>query len=644
MQIISEFSAAVQSNDPDGVRAATLKLLAEDMASQANQDPTAADAEALPLTDVIDLCFDMGDWLFEHGHPEAAAEIYSATFEKLRKAGPHSRLELARRLDRLAKGLIAAQRFEAAAKALEGSLELSQSAKDLDGQAVLWRLQSLANVRKLLGDTDGEAVARAEFEKLKLRSGLGELGSAPWIPEAQRPQATISGYRPKASFDGLDDDIAAVPPEDQYRSLADQIAEVPDSSSYYKVPVHFATHRKPNDIPVGTAADPYDCYGHKTSGTLNFGRALVTVPVKRDIGQYEEPTGGLFGNGGSLEKSFTIQSVDIVGDQKLFVSGVDRDLSTSENLGRRKELLVFLHGYRTTLASGLMRAAQLKVDMKIEGSVVLYSLPSRGTWWAYGGDRDAAADPIAAEHVRDLLLALSKDTGAERIHLVAHSLGSEMLMRALNELWKMEQPNPPKPFGEVIFAAPDVDHQDFVSIVPRITELSERVTVYASQRDLPLMLVSWLVEKSRAGFDPAKLAGLPNVDSIETTSSWRSSFWGNWGHWDFTEHAVDDVRAVVWLSLLPEGRARLIKPRQSDDGKHYWAVEIGSGFEFLRIALEWARRLELDVAIQTISNAIDAEKAMQPPGARLAEFQGIESELQNFLQNVRGSHPRPRSS
>ncbi|MBU2581478.1 MAG: alpha/beta hydrolase [Alphaproteobacteria bacterium] len=654
MSEFSDVTRAIERNDLDEAASRLLRFLAN----------PGFGSDRLSDAEIIDFTFEVGDWLFEAGRPELGAQVYAAAFGKLQAAGSAPSFELARRLDRLSDHLSAAERYLAALRAAEGSLELTRADTELDGRGVVWRLNRVARLNETLGDVEAAKKARDEAQRVKMQAGLGglkddlkpkmsmsrpktskpKMSGAPIEPTPPqsgpaRPLAGDADAGEPAASDDFEMEWSAAGPnvEERYRSLADQLSEVPDSDAYHKVPVHFATHRMPIGDVEAEDYDPYNRFGFEPSRELRYGRALVTVPADRALGSYVEPSGGFFGNGGALEKSFTVQSVEILADGPRLIREVAGLISESGENDKGKELLVFLHGYRTTLASGLMRAAQLKVDMMIEGAVVLYSLPSKGTWSGYPHDRDAAADPLATEQLRDFLIALSEETGAERMHLVAHSLGSEMLMRSLNEIYKREEPSPKRRFDEIIFAAPDVDHDDFVAIVPRFTKLGGRVTVYASQRDIPLMAISWIVDRSRAGFDAARLAGIPGVDSIDTTASgsWLGSLWGSWGHWDFVSEAVDDFRAVVWLSLLPPGRRSLLSARQRTDQSAFWAVEIKQGAGILRTALEWARSLKLEAALGTARNAAEAEASRTPPGDKLEFFQQVTAELEVFEQNIR---------
>lgn len=76
----------------------------------------------------------------------------------------------------------------------------------------------------------------------------------------------------------------------------------------------------------------------------------------------------------------------------------------------------------------------------------------------------------------------------------------------------------------------------------------------------------------------------------------------------------------------------MIVEKKRADGAAYWAVERRDGLTLavFRKALEWARELGIDAALTTARNGVAAEKAMTPPGERLAEFERLSEEIGVF--------------
>ena len=80
-----------------------------------------------------------------------------------------------------------------------------------------------------------------------------------------------------------------------------------------------------------------------------------------------------------------------------------------------------------------------------------YSWPSAGSLFGYKADRSQITEE-AVRDLQDFLLILADKTGAERISVVAHSMGNEFLTLALEQ---MTQDRPgEKLFNEVIFPVP----------------------------------------------------------------------------------------------------------------------------------------------------------------------------------------------
>ncbi len=51
-------------------------------------------------------------------------------------------------------------------------------------------------------------------------------------------------------------------------------------------------------------------------------------------------------------------------------------------------ILLYIHGYNVHHKDAIKRAAQLKYDLQLEGVVIVYSWPSKGTLWGYQHDEE----------------------------------------------------------------------------------------------------------------------------------------------------------------------------------------------------------------------------------------------------------------
>ncbi|WP_262423614.1 alpha/beta hydrolase [Brevundimonas denitrificans] len=227
----------------------------------------------------------------------------------------------------------------------------------------------------------------------------------------------------------------------------------------------------------------------------------------------------------------------------------------------RREVFVFIHGYNTSFEGAAIRTAQLAVDMNLDGAPILYSWPSRASLLGYAADTDTAADEVLIQDVADFLTDVAGRTGAERVHLVAHSMGNRFLVRALDRIASRADR---VRFDEVVMAAPDVAVDEFQDTWPRIMNTGERFTLYASRRDRALQISARINGMHRIG-DAREVVVNTGLQTVDTTAASA----GLLGHDDFAGSALADFRAVMWLSLAPDQRCVL--ETAEDDGRRYWA-------------------------------------------------------------------------
>lgn len=115
-----------------------------------------------------------------------------------------------------------------------------------------------------------------------------------------------------------------------------------------------------------------------------------------------------------------------------------------------RDVFVFAPGYMSTFESGLKEAARFAYYA--ERPVVLYSWPSKGRFKDYGSD--AASVEWSQDHYNEMiseLADLAKLDPAPRMRLLAHSMGSRLLMRAIPLIHEKNV------FHEIAFVCPDVD-------------------------------------------------------------------------------------------------------------------------------------------------------------------------------------------
>lgn len=376
-----------------------------------------------------------------------------------------------------------------------------------------------------------------------------------------------------------------------------QVRDLPTGEAdHVIVPVFYGTNRgRTGEV------NPLEFYGHDRA-PLELGVVEVSVPRNREIGEIRR-TDRWQGDLSSLRgRYFIIDRVRPVDTEKEFTHLIRMEMDQST----RRELLVFIHGYNTDFRSAAERAAQLAVDLEIDGAPAMYSWPSRGTTLGYFADANQVIRPVIND-LQSYLELLVAESGADRIHVVAHSMGNRFLLRALEEMAE-DNPAPLEAplFDHVVWASPDVDQADFLYSIPEMLHLANDMTLYASASDRALRL-SRRIQGGypRAGDvspTPVVLSGLATVDTTEAGDS-------GIGHSDYAGPALDDFRAIVWHSLEPDQRC-ILEPAESETGRfHRVDPEDGGACapDVFKYSITALRRAGPEHAIDVVMASLDQD-------------------------------------
>jgi esterase/lipase superfamily enzyme len=178
---------------------------------------------------------------------------------------------------------------------------------------------------------------------------------------------------------------------------------------------------------------------------------------------------------------------------------------------RRKEVFVFVHGFNNTFEEAMYRMAQLWHFIGREGLPIAYTWPAGSPGLLRGYTRDRESGEFTIFHLRETIRLLAESPAIERIHFVAHSRGTDVLMSALRELHLQciaagLDTREALKLGTVILAAADMDI-DVVGMriaAEGLAAVPENLTMYLSEDDEAIGVASWLFRSvSRLGqLDP----------------------------------------------------------------------------------------------------------------------------------------------
>jgi esterase/lipase superfamily enzyme len=297
-------------------------------------------------------------------------------------------------------------------------------------------------------------------------------------------------------------------------------------------------------------------------GELNFGSAEVSIPVGHVAGRLEAPPFKAPAALADPRWHVYVDSVRPVARDPFLA-----DLRGALGQARRNEILVFVHGYNTDFGLAMRRSAQLWLDLDFAGVVVAFSWPSAGRPTNYLRDQNNA--DWAAPDLAATLRLLVDESGADRIHLFVHSMGSRILFDALDELARDRAADDPPLFAEVIFAAPDVDADIFVVSAPRLQPLAGRFTLYAADSDMAMIAARHRAGgHPRAGESGEAIVVVDGMDTVDASAVRDDLF----GHEYFGESrpVLNDIRV-----LLRDGAGAADRPRMvwiSQFGRSYWRL------------------------------------------------------------------------
>jgi esterase/lipase superfamily enzyme len=213
-----------------------------------------------------------------------------------------------------------------------------------------------------------------------------------------------------------------------------------------------------------------------------------------------------------------------------------------------------------------LRAAQIGYDLAIKGAMAFFSWPSQGTIGGYMAD--AATIEASEQDISNFMIDFVTRSGAEAVHIIAHSMGNRGVLRAVNKIAERAQQRSGVPFGQVILAAADVDSDIFRQLSGAYARVARRTTLYVSERDRAVEASHWLHHFPRVGLMPP-ISVTPNIDTIGVTNVDLTLL----GHGYIAEArgVLTDIHQLITTGLPPDRRFGLSEA-MTTAGERYWLI------------------------------------------------------------------------
>jgi esterase/lipase superfamily enzyme len=311
------------------------------------------------------------------------------------------------------------------------------------------------------------------------------------------------------------------------------------------VRVFYGTNRAPSgDLK------PALYYG-KARGELQYGYLEVTIPKAHKEAELEtQPRWAEFiFDAGAARSRYVLLDKVMPLAKNAFLRALQLQIKDS----RSKDVFIFVHGFNNSFEDAARRAAQLAYDLDFDGTPMLYSWPSQASTTAYAVDE--AAVGISGRKMAEFLELVVAQSGAERIHVLAHSMGNRALLEALQSFLAARAPqNRQHIFGQIVFTAPDVDRDYFMDAIEPLRGAADRVTLYASDRDYALRSSQYFHGAPRAGTAGPFIIGLAGLDTIDMSDVHTEDDPLGHSYFAASEGAILDIFRLLWRGDPPPRR------------------------------------------------------------------------------------------
>jgi esterase/lipase superfamily enzyme len=234
----------------------------------------------------------------------------------------------------------------------------------------------------------------------------------------------------------------------------------------------------------------------------------------------------------------------------------------------RKEVYVYVHGYNNTFTDAVFTLGQIWHFLGREGVPIVYSWPAgKGGLTGYAYDRESGEFTIY--HLKRILRRIALCPGVEKIHILAHSRGTDIVATAIRELHietrGVADTQKKLKLGTIVLAAADVDVDVVIQRLwaERISRACERCVIYICKDDNALGAANWLFGGSmRLGylspevFDRDEMENLRGSKRIQIIDA-RVSDAGVFGHSYFHSNSAvsSDLMLLLRYGLAPGGES-----------------------------------------------------------------------------------------
>jgi esterase/lipase superfamily enzyme len=350
------------------------------------------------------------------------------------------------------------------------------------------------------------------------------------------------------------------------------------------VPVFFATDRKATGSTV-----PEKFYGNvfrddSASDTIDHGVAVVRIPPRRRRGEIKMAsmaTIAIEHSGGAKAARWAVKALKLNDPetQFSFISNIETldgeafkaRLQKTVGASKNKTAILYVHGYHNDFRDATFRAAQIAYDVAMpdfEVVPMVFSWPSDPGIIGLDYKDAQTRSERAAKDLVGFLKEIAATTDIDTVHIIAHSMGSQVLVRAMQDLSAQQNTAvaavlPSPKFQRIIFAAADVTPSLFRDVIAPVVRRQQSVTSYVTSVDKALFASQIEHRKvthaaPRVGNNFERELLVRCVDTVDV----GDYVTGRLAHstWAESPRVIDDLRLLLWYGAAPKSRG--LRPRE----------------------------------------------------------------------------------
>ncbi|MEM8804893.1 MAG: alpha/beta hydrolase [Cyanobacteria bacterium P01_G01_bin.38] len=323
-------------------------------------------------------------------------------------------------------------------------------------------------------------------------------------------------------------------------------------------PLWYGTNRKLIDV-----LDVSKGFSSERDTQLHYGSCQVAVPKSHKIGS----TGSAW-----WQRLLTLtddrlrlgrNSLEKMAQARFWME--IRHALQNHDVGNRMAL-IFIHGFNVSFESAALRAAQIGFDLQMPGMTAFYSWPSKGNLTGYTADE--ASIQASEPYIAQFLTQFVTQSGAEKVHIIAHSMGNRGLLRSIQRIMHQAKGQSGVSFGQIFLAAPDEDPDVFRDLAKVYQTVAERTTLYISAKDKALTTSGIIHDYPRAGFAPP-VTIVPGVDTVEV-SNIDLTLLGH-GYYGDARELLQDMHSLLRYDTPPKQRFGL-REELTQNNSRYWVI------------------------------------------------------------------------